>query len=1080
MHLSSNTFAKRRSRSGWKLATAIEQLEPREFLTVAQNDSGWTVLTPPSNPSNGRKIYVSKDASASDSNTGLSPNQAVRSLTKAKSLMRDGKADWLLLHRGDTWTEGFGSWSMSGIDKQNPMVIGYWDSYEDPFEGTVVYDPSNFPEDPAGLNLLARPQINSGSGDGITFSGTPNHIAVIGISFNANTYNGSNSNGATGLRCQVTGTDYLIEDCKFLAYKDNLVVGNPDTPVTDFTIRRCEILDAYHDTSAHAQGMYVSGSCSNITIEENTFDHNGWKENVSGMTKTVFNHNMYINTGASNITVHGNVVTRGSLRGTLLRSGGVVTDNFYAQNAVAVQVGNTESTVTGNVILQGVDLPSLASGVGIDVAFSIPKVTVLDNIVAHDQSAYVYNLSGINLNGGTSNATVQNNIVYDWRRTFINGITGGTNAIDHNTFVDFDSYHPVMKYTGTAGATYGSNKYYSGDPTRAFQEGNTRENFSTWVSHKTSDASSTMLSSPPTYLDPNRDMATYNASLGGANNFTAWVTTQRAQSRESWDSRYTAAAETNYIKAGFGVGTSSAPQTVNVSAADAEASEIGPDSGKFTLTRTGITNAALTIRYQLSGDATLGSDYSLSQSLLTFPAGVTSIDVFVNPIVDGLAEGDETVKLNILAASDPVHPAYQAGSSGIATVTISDAIPTINVQAPDSEAFENDGTGPISGRFTLTRSGPTTSALTVSVLFSGSATSPADYSISSPEDPTATMSQITFQPGVDTVNVFVNPVDDGILEGGTTDEPAPGDETVGLTVLDSTATPLPYVPGVNPGATVSIFDPTVVPPPDDGGGGGGGSDPPPLGHGLFEQYYNTQDTWSGSVAYSQVDSRPGFSFTGAPHDGVNPDHFSVLWTGQIQPQYQEKYTFYLKIDKDASAKLEIQDDNDAEGQPQWTTLINFAPNHRPGDANDDAVVNSMDFTALASNFNQSGGNWSKGDFNGDGKINALDFNVLATAYGTTDPRMGGNTSGEIASVKGVNLDSGVRYNVRISYSDKVDLATIRFLWKSPSRSKQEVPLDRLYASAAASGPTDPVASPGLGSLFSDTAVPGDSSASVLQ
>jgi hypothetical protein len=1066
----------------------VEQLEPREFLTVVQNASGWTVITPPGNPANGRKIYVSKSTpGASDSNTGLSPDQAVRSLSKAKSLMRDGKADWLLLHRGDTWTEGFGTWNLSGIDKQNPMVISYWDTYEDPFEGTVVYDPSNFPDDPTGLNLAARPLIQSGISDGITFSGTPSHIAVIGLSFNANTYNGSNSNGATGLRAQVTGTDFLVEDCKFDGYKDNVVVGNPDTPVTDFTIRRSTIINAYHDTSAHAQGMYVSGSCSNITIEENTFDHNGWKENVSGMSKTVFNHNMYINTGASNITVHANVITRGSLRGTLLRSGGVVTDNFYAQNAVAIQVGNTDSIVTGNVILQGVDLPSLASGVGIDVAFSIPSVDVENNIVAHDQSAYVYNLSGINLNTGTKNATVKNNIVYDWRRTFINGITGGTNTITNNQFTDFDTYHPVMKYTGTAPATYGNNKYFSGDPSRAFQEGNTRENFATWNSHK-NDSGSAILSTPPTYLDPNRDMATYNSSLGFANSFAAWVQSQTSQSRERWDTRYTAAAENNYIKTGFGVGQTNASQTVSVAAADASASEIGPDSGKFTITRTGNISGPLNVYYSLSGDATRGfvagdgGDYITTPATLnffSFPAGVGSIDVSIAPVSDGLAEGDETVKLNILADKSVI-PVYALGATSTATVTISDAIPTVNVQAPISDAFENDGTGPQAGQFTLTRSGPTTAPLTVNLLFSGSATSPADYAIASPEDPNVTMTQITFPVGADTVNIFVNPVDDNVLEGGTADDPQPGDENVGLSVQPSTATPTPYVPGVNPGATVTIFDPTVEPPPDDGGGGGGGSDPPPLGHGLFEQYYNTQDTWSGTPVFTQLDTRPGFSFTGAPHTGVSSDHFSALWTGQIQPQYQEKYTFYLKIDQDATAKLELQDDTG-----EWHTLINFMPNHRMGDANDDAVVDSGDFSVIAQNYNQSGANWSKGDFNNDGKVNALDFNAMASVFGTSDPRMGGNQTGEIAASAGIDLDAGVRYNVRLSYSDKVNLATIRFLWKSPSRTKQEVPLDRLYSDAAVQGPTDPIASPTpssvpLGTLFSNTDVTASGNSSILQ
>ena len=54
------------------------------------------------------------------------------------------------------------------------------------------------------------------------------------------------------------------------------------------------------------------------------------------------------------------------------------------------------------------------------------------------------------------------------------------------------------------------------------------------------------------------------------------------------------------------------------------------------------------------------------------------------------------------------------------------------------------------------------------------------------------------------------------------------------------------------------------------------------------------------------------------------------------------------------------------------------------DANQDRVVNSADFMALASNFNtSSNASFSEGDFNYDGRVNALDFNILATNFGRT-------------------------------------------------------------------------------------------------
>jgi hypothetical protein len=52
-----------------------------------------------------------------------------------------------------------------------------------------------------------------------------------------------------------------------------------------------------------------------------------------------------------------------------------------------------------------------------------------------------------------------------------------------------------------------------------------------------------------------------------------------------------------------------------------------------------------------------------------------------------------------------------------------------------------------------------------------------------------------------------------------------------------------------------------------------------------------------------------------------------------------------------------------------------------GDANLDGVVDTSDFTAMASHFNGTSQSWTAGDFNYDGVVNALDFNAIATNYG---------------------------------------------------------------------------------------------------
>src|SRR5437879_9471885 len=103
---------------------------------------------------------------------------------------------------------------------------------------------------------------------------------------------------------------------------------------------------------------------------------------------------MYVYTGATGTVITGNIITRSSLRGVLLRAGGVVDDNLLVQNPVGIQVGNSASRVIGNVILDGNDQPGFASGVGIDV-IGIPSIRIASNIIAHRAGASSYGAAGI-------------------------------------------------------------------------------------------------------------------------------------------------------------------------------------------------------------------------------------------------------------------------------------------------------------------------------------------------------------------------------------------------------------------------------------------------------------------------------------------------------------------------------------------------------------------------------------------------------------------------------------------------------------------------------------------------------------
>src|ERR1700751_4813351 len=145
----------------------FDRLESRTHLSGSRDANGCTVVTPAADT---RVIYVS-NSHGSDSNTGLSPNAPVKTLAKGQSLIRDGSADWLLLARGDTF-ESFGTWKLHGRSAQEPLYIGAY--------GTG-----------------ARPQINSGTSNGFTTAayGTRriDNLILSSVSFNANTYNGTNA-----------------------------------------------------------------------------------------------------------------------------------------------------------------------------------------------------------------------------------------------------------------------------------------------------------------------------------------------------------------------------------------------------------------------------------------------------------------------------------------------------------------------------------------------------------------------------------------------------------------------------------------------------------------------------------------------------------------------------------------------------------------------------------------------------------------------------------------------------------------------------------------------------------------------
>src|SRR5580704_15944584 len=178
------------------------------------DSNGWTVFTPSSDT---HIVYVSSSI-GNDSNSGLSTSTPVKTIAHGLSLLRRGYPDWLLLKKGDTWTED-NFLHVSGRSPTEPMLIS-------------SYDPSQpGVPDPYG-STLARPIIKISStlggagfaiqGGGGAQLGDGNNIAFVGLELygfdrdpsspNFNAANAGNSVGGIEALLQITWM--LIEDCK--------------------------------------------------------------------------------------------------------------------------------------------------------------------------------------------------------------------------------------------------------------------------------------------------------------------------------------------------------------------------------------------------------------------------------------------------------------------------------------------------------------------------------------------------------------------------------------------------------------------------------------------------------------------------------------------------------------------------------------------------------------------------------------------------------------------------------------------------------------------------------------------------
>ena len=501
---------------------------------------GWTALAP---STDSLTIHVSS-STGDDANDGLTPATAKATLSAGKALLRSGMPDWLVLKAGDTWTnQALGSWTKSGRSLLEPMVI-------------------------ASYGTGARPLIRTGTSNGITMqSSAVSHVSVVGLHLVAHTYTGSE--GSTGIRLLATCDDILFEDCFIEGYKDNFVIqaNNGAGTISNFRLRRSVVVDAYSATSSHSQGIFASG-VNGLLIEECVFDHNGWKEGVSGAEATMFNHNTYIS-GCSNVTVKGNLFLRASSIGNKFRSdaagesqGLLVENNFYIEGEIGISLGGntaealrfSDVTVRDNVMMHiGRTQPT-----GRTLSWYLDVQDwdgglIERNLFLHQPLAF--DTYGINLAGDSERQIViSENVFYGLADTSVDVDVNSSEtaiALIGNEFQDPTESSCLVDQAGSfADVTYQDNKYFStASATAWFRVNGSNQSYAQWLSASGETGSS---AGALTYPDPVRDETTYQASLGGIPTFAAFIAEARQQGKAFWRLDYTADAINDYIRAGFG------------------------------------------------------------------------------------------------------------------------------------------------------------------------------------------------------------------------------------------------------------------------------------------------------------------------------------------------------------------------------------------------------------------------------------------------------------------------------------------------------------------------------------------------
>lgn len=636
---------------GTSAPRAFERLEDRVFLTVTTDANGWTVVTP---SADSRLVYVSS-STGNDSNNGLSPSTPVKTIAKGYTLLRDKYPDHLLLKRDDTFYErlidsGTGDWRKGGRNADEPLLIG-------------AYGTGARPKIRTGVNfaLATYPKTDG--------TRTISHFFITSLDLFPDTFDHTNGHVETdGLRLYCPGENILVEDCLISGYQENIIIGGGGAGQSNVRIRRNVITDAHIlSTIGNAHGLWIGGVNSGVVVEENIFDHNGWREGFETDRDTGKNHNVYAFNG-TNVTIRNNVLSRGGYYNIKMVAGGTITGNFLTKSPEAIYLENP-TLIENNVMTEPSSIPSLNRGIGINT-YNASNATIRGNLITHVNNTNASGIAGIQLAHNTtisSAATVENNIVYDWRNGFIvNTLGNGTGSviIRNNQLQMLHNSTAAGRHDSTgaiANFSYSNNVYASGNSTTANKWMGGSVSLATW---KANTGETTAEYRTIAYPDPGRTIGGYATMLGLGTTFESLIAAARAMNKSNWSQANTANSINTWFRAGYGiVGTATPTSGTFLNATAPHAIEIvynaplsgAPAAGAMTVQNLD-TNAVFTPVSAIYTAATQTARFTFGGALPegTYRATYTGGFAFTFSHLPGDATGDRrvsTADFNVMAGN---------------------------------------------------------------------------------------------------------------------------------------------------------------------------------------------------------------------------------------------------------------------------------------------------------------------------------------------------------------------------------------------------------------------------------------------